>query len=303
MSITSIRLREAWDLGGLTLKQLAAKTYQQIDKHETLDRAAGIAFYAMLSLVPFLSFLLAISVGRAGEGTTQFLALSEQFLPAEADAIIQDQVQKMRAAAPVGVLSLSFVILLWSSSGVSVAIMDSTNAAYGVRDSRPWWKRRLMAVVLTVVEAVLLIGALTLIVAGPRVVGWFGLGGAAAAAATVAKWIIAVAALMASFAVAFYVGPDVKQEWEWITPGSVLAVVVLLAASLGLRLYFQYGSDSAATYGVLAGVVLILLWLYVAALALLVGAEVNCVIEHAAPHGKSKGQKVSPQSAPGEETA
>src|SRR5688572_25423429 len=102
MSITSIRLREAWNLGGLTVKQLAAQTWHQIDKHETLDRAACVAFYAMLSLVPFLSFLLAVTVGRAGEGTTQLLALSWQFLPAEADAIIQDQVQKMRAAAPVG---------------------------------------------------------------------------------------------------------------------------------------------------------------------------------------------------------
>ena len=146
-------------------------------------------------------------------------------------------------------LSLSFVILLWSSSGVSVAVMDSTNAAYGVRDSRPWWKRRLMAVVLTVVEAFLLVGALTLIVAWPHVLGWFGLGGAAAVVATVAQWVVAVAALLAGFAFAFYFGPHVKQEWEWITPGSALAVLVLIAVSLGFRVYLQYGSDSARRTG------------------------------------------------------
>jgi membrane protein len=278
----------------LTTKELALRTYQQIDKHETFDRAAGVAFYAMLALVPFLSFLLAIGLGASGLAD-QLLTLSRQTLPAEADAIIESQIQQIQAASPVGLLSMAFVILLWSSSGAFAAVMDATNAAYGVRDSRPWWKRRLMAIVLTVIEAVLLIGALLAIVVWPKILGWFALGSVAAVLVTVAKWIIVVVALLAIFAIAYFFGPDVKQEWEWITPGSAFGVLVLILASLGLQSYVQFGSNSSETYGVLAGTVLMLLWLYVAALALLVGAEINCVIEHAAPAGRNPGQKVAPQ--------
>jgi membrane protein len=298
MSVTSIRLREAWNWGGLTVKQLAVRTYQQIDTHETLDRAAALAFYAMLSLVPFLSLLLAGGIGNQRGISSQLLGLSRDLLPQEAATVIEDQVRKMQAAAPAGLLSFSWAILLWSASSFFVGLMDATNAAYGVRDSRSWWKRRIMAAALTIVEVALLAAALVLIVAWPFVLNYIGLGGVASALATVVQWAVALVALLATFAIAYFFGPDVKQEWEWITPGSVLGVLVLVAASVGLRLYVQYVGSYSETYGALAGVVLTLLWLYTASLALLVGAEVNCVIEHAAPHGRHPGEKVARQDAP-----
>jgi membrane protein len=289
MSLTSFRFREAWNLHGLTAKQLIVQTYERIQKHETIDRAAIVAFYAMLSMVPFLSFLLALCLGERSRVAGQLLALSRQFLPSEAQIIIADQIQRIQESSPVGVLSFSFVVLLWSCSGVFVAIMDSTNAAFGVRDGRPWWKRRLLAVFLTVVESAFLISVLISIVVWPYLLDWLGLSSLEAAAATVVKWIVVVVALLANFAIAYYFGPDLRQEWEWITPGSTLGVLVLAAASLGLQFYFQSWSNSSATYGALAGVVLMMLWLYVAALALLVGAEINGVIHHAAPQDKISG--------------
>jgi membrane protein len=296
MSITSVRLREAWNWGGLSAKELAVRTWHAIDKHETLDRAAAVAFYAMLALVPLLGFTLAIALGAAPGVAGQIDDLARRFLPAEARVLVRDQVQKIRAAPPVGVLSLSFVVLLWSSSSLFVGVMDATNAAYGVRDRRPFWKRRVVAAVLTVLEVALLIAASLSIVAWPTVMGWLGLGAAAKAAATAVQWFVVVVVLLACFAVAYYFGPDVKQEWEWITPGSTLGVLVLIAASYGFRLYLHYGTSYSETYGALAGVVLLLLWLYLAALALLVGAEINSVIEIAAPHGRAHGQRVAPQT-------
>jgi membrane protein len=125
--------------------------------------------------------------------------------------------------------------------------------------------------------------------------GWLGLSILAQTLATLVQWIVVVIALLAAFALAYYFGPRVDQVWEWITPGSTLGVLVLIAASLGFRWYIiHFGSSYSETYGTLAGVVLMMLWLYLAALALLVGAEINCVIEHAAPHGKAPGQKESP---------
>ena len=90
-----------------------------------------------------------------------------------------------------------------------------------------------------------------------------------------------VAALLASFSIAYYFGPDVERGWEWVTPGSAFGVVTLVAASLGFRAYLVYGWSWSETYGTLAGVIILLLWFYAAALALLVGAEINCVIGHA----------------------
>jgi membrane protein len=199
-----------------------------------------------------------------------------------ASTIVRGELGSIQAVPRVGIMSISFLILLWSASSASVAVMESTNAAYGIRDGRPWWRRRLMAVVLTVVESFLLVGASVLIAAWPWLLNWFGLDYAAATAATAVQWMVVVVALLASFAIAYYYGTHVNQKWEWITPGSTIGVFALIAVNLGFRVCLHYGAEFGATYGVLAGVVLLLLWLYVAALALLVGAEINCVIARAA---------------------
>jgi membrane protein len=293
MAFTSIRLKEAWNWGGLSFRELMTRTYQAMDRHDTLNQAAVVAFYAMLSLVPLLSLILAFALGARTGVAEQVDALSQRLMPEEASTkIIHDQLDKMQQATPVGLLSLSILILLWSASSLFLAIMDTTNAAYGVRDERPWWKRRLVAIVLTLAETVLLIGACISIAIWPHVMGWLGLSTLATALAILIQWIVVVIALFAAFALAYFFGPRVDQQWEWITPGSTLGVLVLIAASEGFRWYIvHFGSSYSATYGTLAGVVLMMLWLYLAALALLVGAEVNSVIEQAAPHGKAHGQK------------
>jgi membrane protein len=159
--------------------------------------------------------------------------------------------------------------------------MDGTNAAFGVRDVRPWWKRRLLAIALTGVESILMVVALIAIAVWPYLLDWIGLSGVAAATAGFVRWVIVVAALMAGFSLAYYFGLSGKQQWEWVTPGSAFGVVMLIATSLGFRLYLYYGWSWSETYGALAGVVILLLWFYLAALAVLVGAEINCVIGHA----------------------
>jgi membrane protein len=291
MSLYSIRLREAWNWGGLSFRELAVRTYKAMDQHDTLNQAAVVAYYAMLSLVPLLSLILALALGGRTGVAEQIEVLGARLMPDEAYHLVRAQIQKMQSGNPVGLLSLSILILLWSASSLFVAIMDTTNAAYGVRDARPWWKRRLMAIVLTLAETILLIGALLAIAIWPEVASWLGFSGSAKVMTIVVQWLVVVVALLAAFALAYYFGPHVEQEWEWITPGSTLGVLILIAASLGFRCYLLFGNSYSETYGALAGVVLMMLWLYIAALALLVGAEINCVIEHAAPHGKAPGQK------------
>jgi membrane protein len=299
MAFTSIRFREAWNWGGLSFRELAARTYRAMDKHDTLNQAAVVAFYGMMSLMPLLGLVLALALGaRTGVGE-QIDSLSKKMLPREAFVLVHDQIHKIQSDNSVGLLSLSILLLLWSASSLFSAIVGTTNAAYGVRDNRPWWKRQVLAIVLTIAEAVLLVGASLSIALWPEAAGWLGLSGVARTLSTVVQWFVVVIALLTGFALAYYFGPDVEQEWEWITPGSVLGVLVLIAASVVFRWYIiHFGSSYSETYGALAGVVLMMLWFYLAALALLVGAEVNCVIEQAAPHGKSPGQKESPPIQP-----
>ncbi|MGH7174457.1 MAG: YihY/virulence factor BrkB family protein [Gemmataceae bacterium] len=294
MAFTSIRLREAWNWGGLSFRQLVLRTYKAMDQHDTLNQAAVVAFYAMLSLVPLLSLVLVFALGARTGVAEQVDTLCKRLMPTEAYHLVNDQLTKIRNSSPLGLLSLSIAILLWSASSLFVAVMDTTNVAYGVRDERPWWKKRLLAIVLTLAEIVLLLGASITIAIWPHVMDWLGLSTLATALATLVQWLVVVIALLSAFALAYFFGPNVKQEWEWITPGSLLGVLALIATSLGFQYYLRFGNTYSETYGALAGVVLMMLWLYLAALALLVGAEVNCVIEQAAPHGRSPGQKKSP---------
>jgi membrane protein len=297
MSLTKVRLREAWNWGGLSASELARRTWKGMNDHLTFDRAAVIAFYAMLSLVPFLGLVLAIALGAARSVADQFRAIAQRALPEEADRLIEDQITKLQNSPPTAILSIGFLLLLWSASSLFVAVMDATNASYGVQDQRSWLRRHLQAILLTMVESALLLGAGLLIVLWPRLTAWLQLGAVTAILATVVQWLVVLVALLTSFAIAYYFGPDVKQEWEWITPGSTIGVLTLILASLGFRLYIDHGSGYSETYGALAGVVITLLWFYIAALALLLGAEVNCVIEQAAPHGRARGEKVAPQTA------
>jgi membrane protein len=287
MPQTASRLNRAWDWGGLTVKQLAVQTYGQMVRHETLDRAAIVAFYGLLSMAPFLSLVVAAALGRGGALAVEIVALSRKYLAPETCAVIEDQVQKIQSTAPIGVLSLSFGILLWSSSSAFIAVMDATNAAYGSRDQRSWWRRRLIAIVLTVVESALLIAALVAILAWPHVWTWIGLGSAPAMLVVLFQWVVAVVLLLLTFSIAYYFTKEIKHSWEWVTPGGVVGVLALIAATLGFRLYLRYGFKVSETYGTLAGVVLLLLWFYIAALTLLVGAEVNNVIEQASKSDKN----------------
>jgi membrane protein len=295
MSLTKIRLREAWNWGGLSAWELARRTWEQMDKHATLDRAAVVAFYAMMALVPFVGIVLAIALRWSGQISDQLITVAQKSLPRETATLLSNQVFKFQAESHTGVVSISFLVLVWSASSLFVAIMDGINAAYGVQDSRPWWKRRLWAIVLTVVASALLLAATLSIILWPRILGWVGLSTHAAVVATVVQWLVVLAVLFASFSIAYFFGPDVDQEWEWITPGSTLGVLTLIVATLGFRLYVQHGSSYSETYGALAGVIVTLFWLYLASLALLLGAEINAVIEHAAPHGKEQGQKSQPR--------
>jgi membrane protein len=180
-----------------------------------------------------------------------------------------------------------------------VAITSALNRAYDVEESRPWWKVRLTAIGLTIALAVLIVVAVFLVMLGPTVAEYlaaqFGFGRAFELGWKILQWPVVIALIAFGIAMLNYFAPDVEQDWEWITPGAVVATVLWLVASLAFKFYLTNFADYNATYGSLGGVIVLMLWFYISSLAVLIGAEMNAEIEHASPHGKDPGEKVPGQ--------
>jgi len=304
------RLRAAMTLGGLRPREVLFRTWKEINDHEIMTRAAAISFYAMLALVPFLALILTVTVqllptltdlsGKetgignmtAGELDT---TLRETF-PKEAYEVIHDQIRRLQSPSRPNPLLLvvGLGVTIWLASSLFVAVIDAMNRITGVNETRSFLKIRVVAIVMTCLQAAILVSSLLAIVLWPQILGWLGLSAAAAALATAVQWLVVSLVVLASFTLTFYVAPDADQRWEWITPGSLLGTAVFLLASYGFRVYVQSFADYNKTYGSLGGVMVLLFWFWISSMVVLTAAQINKIIEDASPVGKSFGQRVDP---------
>jgi membrane protein len=303
-----LRLRQAISLGGLTPRELAVRTWEKSIENELMTRAAAIAFYAMMALVPFLGLVITLAVhlsptiarhggtngGIGHETVSELDSTFKSFFPPEAYSILEAQISRLQSEPKVGIVSVGIIIMLWLASSLFVAIIDAMNRVYGVHETRSWLKVRLVAIAMTVTQAIILLGSLLAIVAWPQIVRLMGLSVQVAAVATLLQWVAVSLVVLLSFALAFYYGPDAEQRWEWITPGSVLGTAIFFVESLLFRAYVQHFANYDQTYGALGGVMVMMFWLWLSSLVLLATGQMNKLIEDASPLGKSIGQKVDP---------
>jgi membrane protein len=167
------------------------------------------------------------------------------------------------------------------------AVSETLNAAYGVKESRPWWKVRLIAIGLTIALALLILSALVLMLyggeIGESVSHRFGLSQAFTFAWAVLQWPIVLAFMLLAFALIYYFAPDLySQKWRWVTPGSAVGIGIWILVSLGFRLYLRYYNTYSVIYGSLGAVIILLLWFYLTGAAILVGGKVNAEMENEA---------------------
>ncbi len=281
----------------ISWKDLLARTFREIVADNCLGLAAQLSYYFFLALFPALLFLVAlvsfIPVSGLLDVITSTLA---RVAPSEVITIVKDQVLKIAHDKNGGLLTLGMIGTIWSTSSGVDAIIDTLNQAYDINEGRPWWKRKMTALGLTVGLATFIVLAFALVVAGPalaeKVADWFRLGPAFEWSWKVLQWPVVFALVSVAIAMVYYFAPDAKQEWVWITPGSVMATALWLLVSLGFRFYVTHFASYNATYGAIGGVIVLLLWFYVSSLAILAGAELNAEIEHASPFGKAPGEKV-----------
>jgi membrane protein len=288
-SLTSgSRAYNPWRLGGLTLRELARRLWREAQKDELLGRAAQLSYYILLALFPALIVLTAaMGLLSVQNYMPELMSYLRNVVPEDALSMVERFLQQVAAGSGANILSLGGLGALWASSSGVTAIMEALNVVYDVQEeSRPFWRVRLTAILLTIGLAGFVILALTLVLYGPTIGAWIadfvGLGRAFTWAWTILQWPVVVGLMLFVVAVVYYVCPDIEQNWRWVTPGSAFAVAMWIIVSLGFKAYVDNFGDYNKVYGSIAGVVVLMLWLYWSGLVLLVGGEINAEIEHAA---------------------
>ena len=286
-----------WKLGGLKPQELGRRIWLEIYEGDLFTRAAALAFYFLLALFPLLLFLLAMLGFLAEAGTElrkDLLIYLGRAMPHSASQLIYTTIDEITKDADFGKISFGLLAALWFASYGVGAITETLNSAYGVKESRPFWKVRLSAVGLTIALALLIISALALVLYGGEIgeagANYFGFAEAFTVVTHILRWPIAIAFLLLAFALIYYFAPDLhNRNWYWITPGSLTGAVLWLLVTLGFRIYLRSFDRYSLTYGSLRALIILLLWFYLTGAAVLVGGKVNAEIENAsAETGESR---------------
>jgi membrane protein len=266
------------------------RTAQEFQEDNLTDWAASLTYYGLLALFPAVIALVSI-VGLVADpqSTTDTLTdIVNRLGPDTASSTFAGpirQVTESRATAGFA-LVLGTLLALWSASGYLGAFIRASNVIYETREGRPFWKLRPLQLALTLVMVLLLaVLSLGVVLTGPivsAVADPIGVSGTAVSIWNIAKWFAVAALFVLMIALLFYASPNVKQRgFKWITPGSLFALVAWLVASGAFALYVsQFGSYNK-TYGSLAGVVIVLIWLWITNVAILFGHELNAELERA----------------------
>ncbi|MGW0472173.1 YihY/virulence factor BrkB family protein [Streptomyces coeruleorubidus] len=265
--------RKSW---GAVLKG----SIREFKDDELTDRAAALTYYGVLALFPALLVLVSL-LGITGRSTTdKVLDNVQQLAPGSARDIITRAVEQLQGNAGIGSLMaiVGLVLAVWSASGYVAAFMRSANAVYDMPEGRPVWKLLPVRVAVTVVLMVLaVISALIVVFTGglARQVGTtLGIGDTALTVWSIAKWPALVVLVTIMIAILYWAAPNAKVKgFRWITPGSLLALLIWMIASAGFAVYVANFASYNKTYGTMAGVIVFLVWLWITNLAILLGLE------------------------------
>jgi membrane protein len=296
MATSTEKTRQVMNLGGLRVTELGKRIWQEVQEDNSFGYAAQLAYYFLFALFPFMIFLMTL-VGYLPIPNLmeQIMGLLGRILPQEALGLVRDNVNEVVSNQRGGLLSFGILLALWSSSNAVTAVMDAFNRTYDVQEGRPFWKVRLIAIALTIGIALFITVSMVLLIFGPQIGVWvanqFGLGRLFEIAWNILRWPMIVALIIVATAALYYFAPDVEQEWKWLTPGSCIAVILIILTSLGFSYYVNNFGSYGETYGSIGAVIVLLTWMYLCGFFLLLGGEINSEIEHAAAAGKDPGEK------------
>jgi membrane protein len=284
----------AWPgLGGLSPLELARRTWRKMGEHELITRASAAAYYSLTAFVPFLAVVITLAAhlapdlsGRSGPAgaigamtVEQFRDALYRFLPREAYDVVAGEIARLQKQPPVGLLSVGLAVSLWLSSSLAGAIIDASNRIHGVVETRSYLSLTLLAIGLTVLQAAIMLGTLVALVVWPHLSSWVLGSRAGGPGEALIRWVMVGLGVLLSFDATLHLGPNVRRRWRWITPGSVLGTLVILASGLVLQWYVRVFGSYARTYGSLGGVLLLAFWFWIASIVMLLAVQINKIIE------------------------
>ena len=253
---------------------------KEFNREDMLYYGAALSYQVFFSLFPFLFFLLALLAAlNIPDFWDWLLDQSRTVLPEQATGVVEQATEQIRdQAEDRSLLSLWIIVTLWPASAAVRTAMHALNVAYEVEE-RPAWKRYPLSILYTILLAVLIILAVGLMLIGPQIAEWLAQQvGLDSAFVILWQWLRIPAAtllLVVVLALVYYLFPNIDQPFRILTPGAVLTVLVWLVASLGFSVYVNNFGNFGAIYGSLAGIIVLLVYIYISASVLLFGAEVN----------------------------
>ncbi len=288
----SRRRSPTWTLAHLGFPGLSKRVLAGVNDNNLSGYSAQLAYYFFLSLFPSLLFLTTLLgfLPIAHRGRLVMQALTHT-LPNQALSLVRSDLIGLVHQHKSGLLSFSVAFALYSAANAITAVSTGLNQAYGVREGRPYWRVLLMALGLTLALTLIILLGAAIFFLGPFI------GHIRAARADVPflaplidilRWPLLLFAAILAIALIYYFTPNVRQEWRWLTPGSVFAVLGWLAASLLFAFYVNHFGSYNKTYGSIGAVIVILTWMYLGGFVLLVGGQINAVIKIAAEGRETK---------------
>ena len=293
-----------------TLKRTASEFMED----NLSDWAAALTYYGLLALFPALIAMVSL-IGLVGDPKSTTSTLTEIITsigPQSAGETFSGPIESIASdqSAAGFAFVLGLALALWSASGYVGAFMRASNVIYETPEGRPFWKLRPLQLLVTLAMIVLMaILALALVLTGPvvdAVAGPIGLGDTAVSVWNIAKWPVMVAIFLFMVGVLYYASPNVKlRGFRWVTPGSLVAIVVWAIASAAFAFYVANFGSYDKTYGTLGGLIALLIWFWISNLAILFGHQLNAEIERSAEIEEGRPQaereiQLEPRSEPKE---
>lgn len=263
------------------------KTLREFGADQCIDIAASLTYYAVLALFPALIAIFSL-LGVFGQGpaaTDAILDIVDEVAPGGAADVVRGPIEQFATSPAAGFALVSgLVIAIWSASGYVTAFSRAMNKIYEIEEGRPIWKLKPIQLLVTLICLVLIvIASVILVVSGPvadAVGSALGIGETATMVWSIAKWPVLAVVFALILAILYYSTPNAKQpKFRWMSMGAFLALILLAIATAAFGLYVANFSNYDKTYGSLAGVIIFLLWLWIANNAILFGAEFDAELE------------------------
>jgi membrane protein len=295
LKLPKITVPDAGPLG------LGKQVVTQVNEDDAGILASALAYRFFLALFPFAIFLAALAgfithIFNIENPTDRIINTIGSTLPSDVSSVLRTQLEGIISSRNAALLSVGLVGTLWAAAGGVNALIKATNRAYDVTETRPIWERYALAIGLTMFAGVMVLASFLVLVIfqtyGTKIADKIGLGGVAAALLPLARWPIAIVIILLAVGIIYRVAPNARLSFKRVLPGTVLFAAVWLIATELFGIYLAHSNSYQSTYGTLGAVVILLVWFYLTAFILIVGAELNAVLE------KRAGEVAAPKAPP-----